>query len=222
MPDADDFDDDDFDDSCPNKNTYSLPETMPQPASEFVEFAFSSKGLHICNLNIRHIVPKIDEIRILLSNEKCPDILGMCETFLKKNNPDSQLCVDGFNIIRKDRSDVEEKSGGGLLIYYKQSVHLIRRKDLEISNIESIWAEVTLPHSRPFLICSVYRPPNAYSNWIDLFEEELTIAHATGLELLLMGDFNIDILSCTNSKWNNLAQLFDFSQIVTEPTRVTH
>ena len=87
-------------------------------------------------------MPKIDEIRILLSNEKCPDILGMCETFLKKNNPDSQLCVDGFNIIRKDRSDVEDKFGGGLLIYHKQSVHLIRRKDLEISNIESIWAEV--------------------------------------------------------------------------------
>ena len=104
----------DFDDSCPDKITYSLPETMPQPASAFVEFA--SKGLHICNLNIRHIVPKIDEIRILLSNEKCPGILGMCETFLKKNNPESQLCVV---IIRKDRSDVEDKSGGGLLIYYK-------------------------------------------------------------------------------------------------------
>ena len=28
----------------------------------------SSKGLHICNLNIRHILPKIDEIKILLSH----------------------------------------------------------------------------------------------------------------------------------------------------------
>ena len=33
---------------------------------------FPSKGLHICNLNIRHILPKIDEIKILLSPKKMP------------------------------------------------------------------------------------------------------------------------------------------------------
>ena len=36
-----------------------------------------------------------------------------------------------------------------------------------------------------------------------------------------MGDFNIDLRSCTNHKWLNLLQLFDLSQLVTEPTRVT-
>ena len=30
---------------------------------------FPSKGLHICNLNIRHILPKNDEIKILLSHK---------------------------------------------------------------------------------------------------------------------------------------------------------
>ena len=29
------------------------------------------------------------------------------------------------------------------------------------SKIESIWAEITLPKSKPFLICTAYRPPNA-------------------------------------------------------------
>ena len=57
--------------------------------------------------------------------------------------------------------------------------------------------------------------------WIDLFEEELSIAQTTGLEMILMGDFNIDLRSCTNHKWLNLLQLFDLSQLVTEPTRVT-
>ena len=36
-----------------------------------------------------------------------------------------------------------------------------------------------------------------------------------------MGDFNIDSNSCTNNKWLNLLQLFDLSQLVSEPTRVT-
>ena len=36
-----------------------------------------------------------------------------------------------------------------------------------------------------------------------------------------MGDFNIDLQSCSNSKWLNLIQLFDLTQFVKEPTRVT-
>ena len=79
-----------FDDSCPNENTDTLPETMPQPASEFVEFAFSSKDLHICNLNIRLIVPKIDEIRILLTNEKR---FGVVQCGGRKKSPRTSTIV---------------------------------------------------------------------------------------------------------------------------------
>ena len=78
-----------------------------------------------------------------------------------------------------------------------------------------------LPNAKPFLVCPVYRPPSVHSSWIDLFEEELSIAQATGLEFILMGDFNIDFNLCTNNKWLNLLQLFDLSQLVSEPTRVT-
>ena len=69
--------------------------------------------------------------------------------------------------------------------------------------------------------CSTYRPPNTYSSWIDLFEEELSIAQATGLEIILMGDFNIDLNTSTNNKWIHLIQPFDLSQLATEPTHVT-
>ena len=36
-----------------------------------------------------------------------------------------------------------------------------------------------------------------------------------------MGDFNIDITLSTNSKWMNLIQLFDLSQLISSPTRIT-
>ena len=211
------------DNTCSHENTFICQDASDMSPFEFVEFKFTTKELRIENLNIRHILPKIDDIRIVLSNEQGPALLGLCETFLCKNNPDAQLTTkDGFNFLRKDRSDVQDKSGGGLLFYYKQSLQVTRRNYLEISNIESIWAEVSLPNSRSFLICTVYRPPSTHANWLDLFEEELSIAQTTGLEFLLMGDFNIDIASCTNQKWNNLIKLFDLSQIVTEPTRVTN
>ena len=83
--------------------------------------------------------------------------------------------------------------------------------------------EIELPNSKHVLICSAYRPPSSENYWIDLFDEELSITQSTGLELILMGDFNIDLNLCTNNKWIHLItlQLFDLSQIVTEPTRVT-
>ena len=179
-----------------------------------IEFAFSSKGLHIANLNVRHIVPKIDEIRILMSNKQSPHILGLCETFLRTTDPDSQVSIDGYNFYRKDRSETQEKDGGGLLFYYKQSLNVRRRSDIEVSNIETLWAEISLPNSKPFLICSAYRPPNACSTWVKSFEEELSIAQTTGLEFILMGDFNIDFSQTVYTKWMNLLQLFDLTQLV--------
>ena len=78
-----------------------------------------------------------------------------------------------------------------------------------------------MPNSRPFLVCTVYRPQSAHSQWIDLFEKEISIALTTGLETILKGDFNIDYNPCTNKKWLSLVQLFDLSQLVSESTRVT-
>ena len=112
-------------------------------------YAYAIKGLHICNLNIRHILPKIDDMKILLSHKKCPDIIGLCESFLGKHHPDSLISIDDFDFIRKDRTDVKNKSGGGLLLYYRHSINLKRRTDLEVSQIEAFGLKyrlLTLSH----------------------------------------------------------------------------
>ena len=221
VPECDDLDNPLLIDGSDSNITEESQLTVSNNLSESVSFPFASKGLHICNLNIRHVLPKINDIRLLLSNDKCPDIMGVCETYLQNQHPDSLLSINNYSFIRKDRSETQDKSGGGLLIYFRESLNIKRRHDLEISNIETIWTEISLTNSKSFLLCTVYQSPSACSDWIDLFEAEVSIAQASGLEFLLMGDFNIDLESCTNSKWLNLIQLFDLSQLVKEPTRVT-
>ena len=49
----------------------------------------------------------------------------------------------------------------------------------------------------------------------------MSIAQATGLEVILMGDFKIDVTVHSNKKWQHLIDLFDLSQMIREPTRVT-
>ena len=189
---------------------------------KITDLNFRSKGLHLCNLNVQHILPKLDEFRILLANRNGPDIFGACETFLEPENLDNQIAIDGYDFLRKDRAATQNKNGGGLILYFRKSLTCSRRAEFEISKLETLWAEIKLPNAKPFLLCTVYRPPNARSEWVDLFEEELSIAQTTGLEYIVMGDFNIDLLSdMIRAKWSNMVQLFDLTQLISKPTRIT-
>lgn len=85
--------------------------------------------MHFCNLNIQHIIPKLDELRIVMATENCPDILGVCETFLSPNILNNQIQIKGYDFLRKDRADIFSKTGGGILLYFRNSVKCIRRPE---------------------------------------------------------------------------------------------
>lgn len=99
------------------------------------------------------------------------DIIGICETFLDPSTSCGQLTINGFDHLKKDRSETVNKTGGGIILYFRNSLNCKCRTEFELSKIETIWAEVSLPNSKPFLVCSVYRPPNATSSWIDLWKQ---------------------------------------------------
>ena len=59
-------------------------------------------------------------------------------------------------------------------------------------------------------------------NWINKLEEE--IQHLLGcddVEIIMMGDFIYDFLKQVPKRWTEFLQFFNFSQLITEPTRVT-
>ena len=157
----------------------------------------------------------------MLVNEKGPDIFRACETFLDANVSDGQIAINGFEFLRKDRCVTVDKNGGGVILYFRNTLTCKRRNELEVSKLETLWAEVVLPSAKLFLLCTLYRPPNANADWIDLFEQEISIAQTAGLEIIIMGDFNIGYKNCSNKKWLSLVQLFDLSQLITSPTRET-
>ena len=143
-------------------------------------------------MNVTNILPKMDELTLMIGTENGPDIIGICETFLDPSFDDSQLSINHFDLLLKDRCETQDEFGGGLLLYFRKSLNCKRRPELEISNIETLWTEVTLTNTKPFLIYTLYRPPSATSEWIGLLEEELSVAQTTGLEMIFMKDVNID------------------------------
>ena len=73
------------------------------------------------------------------------------------------MAIDGFDLIRKERSDTHDKAVGGVILYYRKSINCGRGCEFEAFNIETLWVEIALPNSKPFLACTVYRPPSSYS-----------------------------------------------------------
>ena len=67
---------------------------------------FHQRGIHISNLNIRHLKPKLDDVKIILNGTNNIDVFGICETFLNRTVDDSILNIEGYKFERKDRKIV--------------------------------------------------------------------------------------------------------------------
>ena len=68
-------------------------------------FCLVKRGLRIGNLNICHLIPKFDDINLLLKGRRTLDILGVCETFFNDQICDNVLQIDGCCFERKDREE---------------------------------------------------------------------------------------------------------------------
>ena len=73
------------------------------------------KGLKVVHLNVRSLVKKIDQIRLLVDGAGI-DILTISETWLKSHLSSSLVTLQGFQTFRQDRnfkSKTKKRGGGG-------------------------------------------------------------------------------------------------------------
>ena len=76
---------------------------------------FKNKSIHFGYLNINSILPKIEQLRFLLTSLNIY-VLGITETKLDSTVNNEEVKIDGVNLIRSDRTRKEE----GLLAIQKQ------------------------------------------------------------------------------------------------------
>ena len=75
----------------------------------------SRKALGFLHVNARSLLPKIDQIKVLVHSSN-PEVLVITESWLKKNIPDSDIGIAGYNVFRQDRSS----KAGGVVIFTKE------------------------------------------------------------------------------------------------------
>ncbi|CAG2241732.1 unnamed protein product [Mytilus edulis] len=102
----------------------------PNPGPERTH-EYSEKTLSIFHCNIRSLRNKLNYIADIIEDY---DVVFFTETHLDSNITDYDISIMGFEApVRKDRNS----HGGGIIMYFKNYVHIIRRQDLEHDEIEN-------------------------------------------------------------------------------------
>ena len=149
------------------------------------------------------------------------DVMAVNETKLDFQIGDNEIQMAGYNTVRKDRN----KFGGGVCLYIKSYLNYSVRNDLMPDQLETIVIEINKPNSVPIFICTWYRPPGTSIELFDTFELFLEKIDSTNCELFVLGDLNCDLFSkdldCYSKRLLELCELYNLTQMINEPTRVT-
>ena len=120
-----------------------------------------------------------------------PGYLVLSKTKLDDSFPSAQFNLPNYEIrVRRER----DQNGGGLIEFVQKGFICKRLKIFESRKSECICSEITISKKK-WLCFSIYRPPS-YDN-LELFFDELSSSLSKASEsyenLIVMGDFNIDI-----------------------------
>lgn len=184
----------------------------------------------VCHINARSILKpgRLDEMYLELCSLHHFGIIGVTETHLSNDIPDTDVSIPNYISFRRDRNRF---GGGVVMLYVNECFSCHRRPDLESQHLEMVWVEIK---TRGFtlLVGVCYRPPNQNADEIDSFLDSLdntlsSIPIKAKQSVVLMGDFN-DRCKVWDSEHSeselgrrlvNLVQSLNLSQLVNSPTR---
>lgn len=197
-------------------------------------------SLSVMYANSRSLPKHIDEYHSLFDciydTEKVQfDILCFVETWLNEQNK-ALIHFDQYNHIMKQK--VNTSRGGGISIFVKDGINFTVRNDLTFPDevrhcFDCIFIEVfnsdnETRHIAGTIIGIIYRSPSQKNEkqFISSLETLLDKIRGEDKEIVIMGDFNIDLLkSDTDANASNLLDMLVTNQLtprITVPTRVTH
>ena len=121
-----------------------------------------------------------------------PDFIGLCETFLDSKN-ESLLHLPGYKMEYLNRSRMAK---GGLAVYVSEYLPYSVRHDLsrnEEGIFESIFIEIKT-QAKTLIVGNIYGSPSgSVPSFLQILDEVLEIIQLHSCELVIMGDFNLNL-----------------------------
>ena len=168
---------------CSNAIITNIPNNSPNDVLQLAELT-NKPGLKIGCLNIRGLLNKIDEIRIMLKNCQF-DLMCLCETFLDNNVADYEFKIERYAVALRNR----DKRGGGVLMYIKDSINYSEITNLTGSSVESIWINIK-NDKKSLAIGMMYRPPSSNVAYFNAILDQVDQIYTNHDNVILLGDLN--------------------------------
>ncbi|XP_065662580.1 uncharacterized protein LOC136085218 [Hydra vulgaris] len=180
------------------------------------------------HLNISSLPFHINDLSSFVGTINTPPmVIGITESNLYANDSNiTDITIQGYNI---EHCPTESKKGGALL-YLNSNLNYIVRSDLQIyatKFLESIFVEVIYPLKSNTIFGCIYRHPSLnITEFLSIhFNPLLEKLSHEAKNIVLMGDFNIDLLNYRESQvisnyFESLCSHSLFPTIIL-PTRVT-
>ena len=168
--------------------------------------------------NVCHLQNKLDDLSVL-SKQYYPEIICITESWLSCNIPNIAVNLDGYHLIRKDRSS---GPGGGVAVYISNNITCCELSIENVDNFEVLWS-IVRPKQLPrplscLIIAVVYCPPNYDASTMKKLSSfiisscDRLLRDYPDAGILLTGDFN-------SLQTNHFNKYLNLSQIVKDATR---
>lgn len=173
--------------------------------------------LMFAHLNVRSLTANLSQVEGVLKNHNLT-ILAITETWLTGRVPDDAVNIDGFSLVRFDRCG--RGGGAGIYVHNKYSYSRINVD----TSVEQCWINLKIGN-KFYAIGSVYRPPGSgYAQFLSVLEDTLSLVLPLCDEVVLLGDFNIDMYKRhepATSSLNSVFQTYGLTQMITDATRIS-
>ena len=183
----------------------------------------------IYSINCQSLNAKLDELKVyieMLNIEGCKfDALCLQEVWLDGDINTSVYKIDGYNFILKGRN---KSRHGGLAIYLdeKYNYQLLQSRIPILGEWEEQFIEVETCKAK-LVIGNIYRLPREtqtdHKTFFDEFSELISVYQHQRYEVILVGDFNIDLLKINtkevSSQFFELVSSHGYIPKLTLPTR---
>ena len=184
--------------------------------------AFKQKGFSIFHCYIRSLEKNKSLLHDFLTTVKTmPDIIAISESKINENTS-ANLNIPGYAFV-----NINSKAGG-VALYVSNDLEFSRRSDLDISGdgIESCWIELARTAQKNVVIGCVYRHPKSNRELFhNTLKKQLEQLNTKGREVLVIGDFNENLLKYNKDKqtseYLDMLLSLGFMPIITKPTRIT-
>jgi len=182
------------------------------------------KGFIFSFVNINGVRKSFSEFRHFAISNPNLSVIGIAESKLSDASSLQNVEIDIFNFIRSDR----ERMGGGLILYYS-SRFAVSGFNLHVKfsfETEIISTKFYSKGIKPIISILIYRPPHGKIDaFLHSLAQLLPLLHATGFEVVIFGDLNIDLLPGHSTPASHsllhLFREFGFAQTVKGPTHST-